>query len=115
MSTKTSKTMAAEPKGEAASVFPEHEKLRAVADKSQAAGEFLDWLLEEKGYSLGQYHQHADACYDEDDKRVCGRSKDTLYPACPRVTDLLAEFFGIDKEKLEEEKRAMLAACRSRT
>lgn len=24
--------------------YPEHEKLRAISDKSQAIGEFLEWL-----------------------------------------------------------------------
>lgn len=73
--------------------YPEHVKLKAIQAKSQACGEFLEWL-DERGIELG--------CWAE------GRFDPYSY----RKTSLLAEFFGIDERKIEEEKRAMLDEMR---
>lgn len=70
--------------------YPEHEKLKAISEQSNACGRFHDWL-QEKGYVLAEY-----------------ASRNTLYPAQVRLTALLAEFFEIDEAKIEEEKREML-------
>lgn len=67
------------------SAYPEHDKLRKISDRSQACGEFLDWLEEEKGWELPSHSKPA----------------------------LLAEFFEIDQERLEDEKQAMLNELRS--
>lgn len=80
----------------AAPSYPEHEKLRAVADQSQACGEFFEWLTER--YTLAQW-----------------AGEKTLYPASVNIRKLLAEFFQIDEERLEDEKLAMLAALRKET
>jgi hypothetical protein len=74
--------------------YPEHEKLRAVADESQAIGEFLDggrWTLCE----LREF---------EDSSRVEFVEVD--------IQAALAEYFGIDRVALEREKRAMVEALR---
>jgi len=76
--------------------YPEHEKLEKVQAESQACGEFLSWLAFEKGLEL------CAAEFDEDE----------WYPQSRTITDLLAEFFGIDSEALEAEKRQMLAELR---
>ena len=101
------------------STYPEHDKLKKVSDKSQACGEFLEWLLGPQRYQLGQYHEHTDDCWLPDDnqtaaRRVCGMSAQTLYPVALNVRKLLAEFFEIDEEKLEAEKRAMLDELHAR-
>lgn len=72
---------------------PEHDKLRAVKDRSQACGEFLDWLRDH-GYVL------------------CERAEEELVPAFKRTEQILAEFFEIDLDALEREKREMLAELR---
>ena len=95
------------------SKYPEHVKLGKVHDKSQACGEFIKWL-HEKGYHLGRYHVHTDACWGERSSdrawtRLCGTPDSVLYPETVDVRKLLAEFFGIDEKKLESEKRAILA------
>lgn len=72
---------------------PEHEKLSAIADKSQAIGEFLQWL-EDRGISLAAYANKGDTF---------------LSPYLYGREQLLAEHFEIDLAKLEKEKRAMLA------
>lgn len=65
-------------------LYPEHEKLKTVVDKTQFVHDFLTFC-EEKGVSLqtenGVYKRHA---------------------------ELLYEFTGIDQWKLEAEKRAMI-------
>ena len=73
--------------------YPEHDKLKLVADKSQAIGEFIEWLAEEgRGIYLAVPHPFGEG----------------LVPANKSITRLLAEFFEIDLDKIETEKRAML-------
>ena len=82
-------------KEDAARQYPEHEKLKAVQEESQAIGEFLEF----GGYTLCEISDaHPDA-----------------FPWAPvrkSINDILAEYFCIDQKKLEEEKRAMLESMR---
>lgn len=77
--------------------YPEHEKLKLVADKSQAIGEFLEWA-EGRGIVLASW---------------CREDSELLHPFPGRKIGLLAEFFEIDEAGLEQEKRAMLQALRA--
>lgn len=90
--------------------YPEHEKLNKVKDQSQAIGEFLEWLNVEKKYQVCQY---VDAIgeSDEDGDVVQFPVKGYL-PIMERAEQLLAEFFAIDLDKLEEEKVKMLGFMR---
>ncbi len=63
----------------------ECDKLHKIKDKAQSIGEFLDWLVE--------YHQ-------------------VSLP--DSIVELLAEYFDIDLEKVEEEKRAILEELRNK-
>lgn len=67
--------------------YPEHAKLLKVSAQSQICGEFIDWL------AVRGFHVESNK-----------RSRPTF-----RLRPMLAEFFEIDENKLEEEKRAMLA------
>lgn len=69
--------------------YPEHAKLKAIVDKSQVIGEFMDWLSD-KGIHLAEWGKHE------------------LFSINTPIRDLLAEFFGIDQKKLDAEKDAML-------
>lgn len=80
--------------------YPEHEKQHKIIEFSQKCGEFLDWLQEEKGLFLAIYG-----------KKIT--NADQLYIADPSIPRLLAEFFEIDPEKLEVEKREMLEELRA--
>ncbi len=76
--------------------YPECEKLKAVVQESQIIGEFLEGMGE-KGYVLGK--------------------RDTEWPygltSINIPTEkLLAEYFGIDLNKVESEKRQMLDQMR---
>lgn len=75
---------------------PACDKMASVADRSQDIGEFLDWLQHEKLIEL---------CIRHD---ICGKLM-----ACRNDTErLLAEYFGIDLKKVEEERRAIVDALR---
>jgi hypothetical protein len=75
------------------SEYPEHDKLAAVRDQSQAIGQFLD---------LGPYRLCEFDEYSGEFLAV-GRS----------IPEVLADWFDIDLDRLEREKRAMLARLRS--
>lgn len=94
--------------------YPEHEKLKVVTDQVDACGEFLDWLLGPQRYVIGEYHQHDEACGGNLTTPTCNLSTEFLRPAPVNTRKLLAKFFGIDEEKLEAEKRAMLADLKRR-
>lgn len=79
-----------------ASVRPEHDKLDAVKDASQAIGEFIDYGAAEQGLTLCETHRN-------------GR----LYPTSRSIPAILARYFAIDQDKLEAEKQAMLDALRA--
>jgi len=88
--------------------YPEHEKLSAIQYKSQTIGEFLDWLRGEKAIVLCR-RQESTIVRVED-----GWEGDPAgyYPAALTAEGLLTEYFGIDQERIEREKRAMLAKMR---
>lgn len=91
--------------------YPEHVRLKSVKPQSQAIGEFLDWLSDEKKISLAVQHEHTESCYEEKYIR-CGFSSGEYLPAQATTRNLLEEFFEIDGQKIEREKRAMLAELR---
>lgn len=74
---------------------PEIKKMEAVKDKSQAIGEFLEWLYEE-GLLVAKY----------------SGSNDRIIPVSILVEKLLANYFNIDLNKVESEKRALLEYVR---
>lgn len=74
---------------------PEHEKLAKVKDKTQACGEFIEWLAG-KGIRLAAYSTESGG----------------YHPISKSIQDLLAEHFGIDRKKLEKEKDQMLDEIR---
>lgn len=70
---------------------PECEKLTRVSEESNKIGNFLDWLAE-KNIVL--------AIYETRDE--------LLYPLRKSFEKLLAEYFEIDLNKVEQERRALL-------
>ena len=69
---------------------PETDKLVAIAKDSQKIGSFLEWL-QENDFVIAYY----------------GRN-DILYQHRQTTNDLLAEYFKIDLDKVETERRAIL-------
>lgn len=95
------------------SEYPEHDKLQALEGRNQIIGEFLEWLMSRE-YVIGAYHKHSDGCR-ENGKQVCGYSDwdPQLVPINKPIEVLLADYFGIDRDKLESENRALLATLRN--
>lgn len=79
----------------------ELDKQKAIIDsgKAETVQEFYDWLREEKGY------------------QICAPVPESLrgyyQPVFTQPEDLMAEFFGIDRDKIEAERRALLDAIRA--
>jgi hypothetical protein len=71
----------------------------ALKPKSQAIGEFLEWM---------QYDRHYTIC-KRDDNTTC-----EYYPIRTSIEHLLAEFFEIDLKKAEQEKREILQQLQSK-
>jgi len=72
---------------------PECDKMHAVHDQSQAIGEFLEWLEGPKRLVIAGY-------LNED--------SNNLQPVHINTEKILAEFFNIDLNKADDEKRAVL-------
>lgn len=83
-----------------ATKYPEHAKLRAIKDKSQAVGDFLTWLEERHMFVGEQLPDETDRDGDVWPGEIVRTAKNT--------EQLLAEFFDIDRTRLSQEKDAML-------
>jgi hypothetical protein len=93
---------------------PTLNKMQSVKNQSQALGEFLEWLQSEKHFSFGTYHKHDDDCYDDyEEKNTCGYYVVYLNPVRIDIEVLLAEYFDIDLNAVEREKRAILKSLRN--
>lgn len=82
------------PKSDGLETYPEHRKVKATMDKSQAIEEFLEWLKQDH------------------DTELCESDYTGPFPVGSRVQEFLAEYFEIDLKRLEAEKRAMLDEIR---
>ena len=69
----------------------------------------------EKQIVFGKYHDHDEECYDDTGHRVCGYRQDELVVVhLPSTEQLLANFFQIDLNKVEDERRALLDYLRQK-
>lgn len=91
--------------------YPEHDKLVAQRARHEAAQDFIDFLLDELGYSLMTYERI-------EYPPLLGpgnsppRYREEWVPVQTRRATLIAKFLDIDEDKLEEEKRQMLESLR---
>lgn len=104
---------------------PELNKLTAISEKSNAIGDFVSVFLREKGVVLGQVHKHSEKCsgwLESQTKRRpekwldenCGVRDGEIIPFHYNMEKLLAEFYDIDLNRVEDERRAVLEALRKR-
>lgn len=121
---------------------PEHDKLHALDGKNQTCGDFVTWL-QHNGYILAKREPAnwiceecgplnvAEAAHSRKgvrfnglfsvapmyEHKYCGKAVDHspegLYAVPLDITKLLAEYFEIDLQKLEDEKRAILEELRA--
>lgn len=82
---------------------PELDKMKKIQEKSQEIGYFLDWLNAEKSWILCKMFE------GEEDNHT---HKGDYLPAHFNIEKLLAEYFRIDLQKVEKERRAILEAIR---
>ena len=83
---------------------PELDKtLTATKKGSQEIGEFLEWLLHERGLVLAKYERVKD--WHESDRLI-------HYPST--INALLAEHYGVDQDKAEQERMLVLQNFRVR-
>ncbi len=104
---------------------PELEKMKVVRERSQEIGDFLEWCRG-RGAVLAVQHKHDAGCgeivKDKDPfvnvinvlvGRDCGLKNDEYAPLTYNIEKLLAEYFQIDLERAESEKRALLDYIRA--
>ena len=82
---------------------PELDKLAAISERSQAIGEFLDtspYILYET-VPCEKYHPRLAAT------AYCSQGSHTV-PTSKTIQQILAEYFGIDLQEVERERRMIL-------
>lgn len=94
-------------KGKMEDQYPECEKMAAVKDEFQVIGEFLEWLQHDR-----QIQVKLCVLNSATDKSTDYYTK--LVPYRIEMEQLLAEFFGIDLDKVEQEKRWMFKEIREK-
>jgi len=96
----------------------EVEKIREVKEQSQAIGNFIEEFLRGKGIFLAKYHKHTKECYVFGKKKFkipqCGINSEQPISMHYNIEKLLAEYFKIDLNKAEEEKRKILEDLRKK-
>lgn len=80
---------------------PALDRMVAVRDRSQVCGEFLEWL--QGRYTL---------CRLPTPIRL--RKNRYYRPARINIEELLADFFGVDLDEIEKERRMLLEVLRAR-
>lgn len=80
----------------------ELDKMRAVKDDSAVISGFIDWL-EEEGY---QICKHQETIFHS--QELGDYTPEGWYPQRKTYEQLLADFFEIDLEKIEQERRELL-------
>jgi hypothetical protein len=76
--------------------YPECTKLASHREEAQIIGDFLSHLP--NGYQLGEWYKPE------------GYYEAALFPVAKPIEQILADYFNIDMDKVEAERRQMLAA-----
>ena len=99
-------------------------KLEDISEKSQAIGEFLEWLVGTKNYHIAKYLTDeeyesednvfwVDGLYEKEQFKRHEIGKEELIHIHIDIEKLLAEFFEIDLDKVEAERREILEQIRN--
>jgi hypothetical protein len=78
--------------------------MQSVKGESQKLGAFLEWM-QEQGYFIYSYDEASEICEE------CGRGHFARVNLT--IEALLAEYFGIDLKKLEQERTQILEDVRA--
>lgn len=107
--------LASEPKGVqdvVISAYPEHEKMASMRAELDAIASFLEMVEAGEIKIHGNLDQLRFAYNAHDGYNRHGEEKTIFVPVNPSIEYCLAQWSGIDQNKLEAEKRAMLEAQR---
>jgi len=86
--------------------FPECDKLDAIQEQSNAILEFMEWVRNTKGLVVCRRMNGQTRL---DDPLIKGDIIKAAYlPQVLSMDSLMYEYFGIDKDKLDEERRLLL-------
>lgn len=84
---------------------PECEMLASVSDESNKIGEFLNWMASSAGLVIAEWTEN-------DDPDTQSMFPELLLPSQYRgdsgINKLLAKFYQIDLDKVEQERQALL-------
>jgi hypothetical protein len=80
--------------------YPEHAKTHALKAQSEGIFDFLQWAADKKGLRFGR------SVFDDDEGEVFIEAGDYA------LREVLAEYFKVDLDRLETEKRQMLDELR---
>lgn len=81
---------------------PELDKMRAVQEQSQAIGSFIEWLST-KDYVIGRH-----LTMEEVDQLGLDPDETNIIPVYSSIEKILAEYFEIDLNKVEQERTKLL-------
>lgn len=92
---------------------PECDKIQKAKGESHAIGEFMDWLRDEKNVVLATYHEHSEEECGSTRWPECGIYSEQPVVFHYNMEQLLAEFFEIDLNVVEQERQALLEQQRA--
>lgn len=81
----------------------EIDKLRAAKEEAAILSEFLDWLNQDAGFTLCKWRDFVSHSDEVGDYTAEG-----YYPIQKSYEQLLADYFEIDLQKLEQERQEIL-------
>lgn len=90
---------------------PTLEKISKVSSESTAIGFFVVWL-KAQGYTIAITHEHTPECQGEDGFNHCGAHSKELVPLMKSTHDLIYDYYGIDRNQEDKERRALLEYIR---
>jgi len=93
--------------------YSEHQKLKLIQEKSQTIGEFIEWLQSIKGIRFAELTKETVKHEDIFGRKLSAETEiDVFVQLNINIEQILAEFFDINLDKIEQEKCAMLEEFR---
>lgn len=91
--------------------YPECQKLHDVSEESQKIGFFLEWLFQK--YTLCKWEDSLrEEVINDDGEKDHFFISEGYYPVRKSIQTLLAEYFEIDMNKVDEERAEILKSLR---
>ena len=87
---------------------PECNKMLKVRENSQAIGEFIEWLRTEKHYEITETITYTETREHLMSDKTYEVTLERTVPIKQSIERLLAEYFDIDLDKVELERREIL-------